>query len=69
MKNVALMAMLALVYAYVSDMDFKDNQMQSAAEIVVQNRSSAETQKLTGAEALRTLKNRSIAASKSQLSS
>ena len=69
MKNMALMSMLALVYAYVSDMDFQDHQLKETSEVVVQSQSRSETGKLTGADVLRTLKNRSIAASKHQLSS
>ena len=69
MKNAARITLLALVYAFVSDMDFRDHQMKDASPHVVQNQIQVEEAKLTGAEVLRVLKNRSIAAAKSQLSS
>lgn len=69
MKNAARMTLLALVYAFVSDMDFRDHQMKEASPPMVQNQIQEEETKLTGAEVLKALKNRSIAAAKSQLSS
>lgn len=69
MKNAARITLLALVYAFVSDMDFRDHQMKDASPHVVQNQIQVEEAKLTGAEVLKALKNRSIAATKSQLSS
>jgi len=69
MKNAARITVLALVYAFVSDMDFRDHQMKDPSPHRVQNQIQMEEAKLTGAEVLRVLKNRSIAAAKSQLSS
>lgn len=69
MKNAARITLLALVYAFVSDMDFRDHQMKDPVNPMVQNQIQMEEGKLTGAEVLRALKDRSIAAAKSQLSS